>query len=1107
MIGSHGNLSHYADLPRSEGGTLRVDTEFETAQQTRHREGYRLELEIPDEALHRSEALYNRYFKLFDLAPVSYLVISEAGLILEANLSVAALLDTDQDKLVKRPLSQFISPEDQPIYALYHKQFLETGMPQTCELRLVKRKGSQFWARLKVNSLRDTDHTSVYLAVLSDITPQKEAEEALRKSEARYHSIIEDQTELICRYLPDGRLSFTNQAYARYYNKTPQELINTNFIPHIPEPDISTILHRTAEITPQEPTVVLEHRIISPAGEIRWQRWTHRGIYKPTGELIEYQAVGRDITERKQVEEVLRQAYDELEIRVEQRTTALMQANQSLSNEIIERRQLETQLAAIYELGRQLTLTHDKTAIIQQALVTAAHLLELEWVGCGLVNDQATALEFRHTIRHGVVQTDQVELSLPLTKGSPGIGAAVVHTGQAISLPDVNHNPSYVAYPGRPPIMSKLCVPLRIEERVIGVIDAESAVRNRFSATDRQLLQTLADLTATALDNASLYQRLQQRINELVCQNGINQIFSSTVDMDERLNILANQITYMLDSMAAVLVLHDVAAGDLWPAAYGGQPISDFVKGWRLPWGVGITGRVVAQGQPILVADTLQDPRYHTGFEAEFKFPVQSLLAVPLIVKGHTIGAIVAINKHGGPFKPADLHLLSLLAMPAAAIIENTQLYQAERNRYYEVEALRQAALSLTSTIDLDQLLERILIEVQKVVPYDSALIRLVKDDAFEIIAGRGLSNLTGIIGDQMPDQVKSGPISRVLASLEPLIIDDIQTDAFQQTHNFYGAEQTRAWLGVPLVINKRAFGILTLNKHQPRFYTPAHAQLALAYAAQAVIALENARLYRDLQNQIQTVQAAQSQLVQSERMAALGRLMASIAHEINNPLQSIEGFMNLIDEELHGDNRPGKVSRYLEIATSEIDRIVGIVRRMRDFYGPGRKVEDFYLSTQTELQPVEVHISLNSVLQLTNKILQQNKITVKRSWAKNLPVIQASSSQLKQVFLNLTLNAIDAMEKEGGVLQVQTTSAQISDPCGGQLQPAVQIKFIDSGSGMPAETLARLFEPLFSTKTHGTGMGLFTSYQIIRAHHGQITATSKPGEGTAFTILLPVNP
>lgn len=127
-------------------------------------------------------------------------------------------------------------------------------------------------------------------------------------SEARYLSIIEGETELICRYLPDGRLSFVNEAYARYYGKERRKILNTNFIPEIPQPDLAMILDRINQITPDASTADFEHRVIMPDGAVRWQHWVHRGIYSSGGELLEHQAVGRDITERKRLEYALKES-------------------------------------------------------------------------------------------------------------------------------------------------------------------------------------------------------------------------------------------------------------------------------------------------------------------------------------------------------------------------------------------------------------------------------------------------------------------------------------------------------------------------------------------------------------------------------------------------------------------------------------------------------------------------------------------------------------------------------------------------------------------------------------------------------------------------------
>ncbi|MCL4294914.1 MAG: PAS domain-containing protein [Anaerolineae bacterium] len=276
-------------------------------------------------------------------------------------------------------------------------------------------------------------------------------------------------------------------------------------------------------------------------------------------------------------------------------------------------------------------------------------------------------------------------------------------------------------------------------------------------------------------------------------------------------------------------------------------------------------------------------------------------------------------------------------------------------------------------------------------------------------------------------------------------------------------------------------------------------------------VALENVRLYEAQREQYQRLQESQAELIRVEKMAALGRLVGSIAHEINNPLQSVQGFLGLLEEELAARRRPEKLTYYLNIATGEIDRIAAIVRRMRDFYRPSNvsqqqpnSLDEFYRSTQADLQPVDIHATLESVLALANKKLQQNNITVERDWIDPLPKIPANPDYLKQVFLNLILNAADAMQNGEGVLRILTALDQTilhSD----QAQPVVRIEFVDTGVGMSPEVLAQLFEPLFTTKEQGTGFGLFTSYKIVEAHQGQISVSSEVGRGTTFTILLPV--
>jgi PAS domain S-box-containing protein len=163
-------------------------------------------------------------------------------------------------------------------------------------------------------------------------------------SEERYRAIVEDQTELICRFLPDGTLTFVNEAYCRYFSKQREELIGHSFIPMIPEEDKSQVMEIFNSLDKSNQVVTYEHRVILPDGSLRWQQWTDRLVYFDNGEILEYASVGRDITDRKKAEAELRRLNLELEDRVRERTGALSKANESLQNEVNERSAAERQV-------------------------------------------------------------------------------------------------------------------------------------------------------------------------------------------------------------------------------------------------------------------------------------------------------------------------------------------------------------------------------------------------------------------------------------------------------------------------------------------------------------------------------------------------------------------------------------------------------------------------------------------------------------------------------------------------------------------------------------------------------------------------------------------
>ena len=258
--------------------------------------------------------------------------------------------------------------------------------------------------------------------------------------------------------------------------------------------------------------------------------------------------------------------------------------------------------------------------------------------------------------------------------------------------------------------------------------------------------------------------------------------------------------------------------------------------------------------------------------------------------------------------------------------------------------------------------------------------------------------------------------------------------------------------------------------------------EMFLLLVRQATVAMENARLYEELRDYVRKVEASQQALLQAEKMAAAGRLTASIAHEINNPLQAVQNCLHLATR---GDVTLKKQGEYLDLANIELNRLMTTVQRMLDYFRPGA----------VEPQRLDLIIVLRHVVNLLLPQLQARGIRVDTEFSSKLTPILAASSQLEQVFLNLILNAYDAMPG-GGELRISARP----------VRETVEILFQDTGPGVPDEMRGRIFEPFVSSKEGGTGLGLSVSYGIISAHGGSLDLVPNRGTGACFKIILPIN-
>jgi PAS domain S-box-containing protein len=228
----------------------------------------------------------------------------------------------------------------------------------------------------------------------------------------------------------------------------------------------------------------------------------------------------------------------------------------------------------------------------------------------------------------------------------------------------------------------------------------------------------------------------------------------------------------------------------------------------------------------------------------------------------------------------------------------------------------------------------------------------------------------------------------------------------------------------------------------------------------------------------------AQAALIESEKLALTGRLAASLAHEINNPLQSVVGLLSLAEEDLAKGRDAG---RYVQIALEEVERAADLIARMRNLNRP---------SQEGEREPTEINALVERVLTLTKKRCQERHIEVEWAPGAGLPRLTLASDRIQQVFMNLVLNAIEAMP-DGGRLQVWTAC--------GDAPLSLEVHIADTGVGIPTGRLPDLFEPFYTTKETGVGLGLYVSHNIVQEHGGRIEVESVEGEGTTFTVHLAV--
>jgi signal transduction histidine kinase len=354
----------------------------------------------------------------------------------------------------------------------------------------------------------------------------------------------------------------------------------------------------------------------------------------------------------------------------------IIQIGMAIENAMLFKNQSErsVQLSLINEVSQAATSILNLDVMLRTVVQAIRRSFGFYNVSIHLYN-QAThyvELRARDTLDRHSLTAPIPHLTHKLRQGLIGWSAA---TNKTILANDVAQDPRYIFNKNNKEVRAELCVPITLGIKTIGVLDIQSTQLEAFDKYHVSALETLADQLAIAIENARLYDEINQRLKELKSLNEIGQAITSTLDLQKTLTLITDHTTRLMNVAAASVVLRDDEAGEVWFAAASGEG-SEAVIGLHMALGQGLAGWVAEKGEPVIVPDVYADTRFFSDMDKNSGFTTRSILCVPLQTKGHTIGAIEVMNKKNGIFDKEDLALLQALAAPAAAAIENAQLYE-----------------------------------------------------------------------------------------------------------------------------------------------------------------------------------------------------------------------------------------------------------------------------------------------------------------------------------------------------------------------------------------------------------------------------------------------
>jgi signal transduction histidine kinase len=564
--------------------------------------------------------------------------------------------------------------------------------------------------------------------------------------------------------------------------------------------------------------------------------------------------------------------------------------------------------------------------------------------------------------------------------------------------------------------------------------------------------------------------RLKARCERLELLRQVSQVIHSTLDQHQALDLIVREGVRLTGASSGSLALVNPNSGFLEILAQRGLP--ERAAALRLRVGEGITGWVARTGQPACVGDVRRDPRY-----IMLREEARSELAVPLEVGSEVRGVLNVDSDRENAFSGEHRELLEELALQAARVIHNTWLYEQLRLKARLFESLTNVSQTVNSTLGLTEALNAVTQEACQLMRARMCSLLLL-DQTGEWLDLRASHGAGPHYLAKPRLSVEESLVGIVVRRRKPMQVPNVQTSSRYQNVEVARREGLVSLLCVPLVFAGQSTGVLNVYHGDPYSFSNEEIRTLGALADLSAIAIEKARLYEHIVD-------VEEQLRQSEKLSALGLLAAEVAHEIRNPLTVIKMLYHSLDLRFPPDDPR---SRDVQVISGKMDHLNRIVEQ----------ILDFARNAEPRFEPVNVNQLINDLCLLVRHKLKNQRVELRRELAPGLPSVLGDSSQLEQAFLNIILNAVEAMA-QGGQLLIKTALE------GNGAEAAIAVEFHDTGPGMSeAQRRAAFTSLLNTTKAKGTGIGLAIVGRIVDAHGGRVGIRSRKGRGTVIHLSLP---